>query len=366
MGGIKVVCIKCKKEIPDDSLFCNLCGWNQSKPLHKIGTKARGNGTGSVFQTANGRWKAEVVLGYYNKNGKKLKKSRSKLFDRKKDALAAIPELLNVRKKSTMTFSTLYNMWSQKHYANLSKSKETAYTIAYNKCNALYFEDIKMIKLHDMQDVVDTKGTSYYTKRDIKVLLNQMWKYAMQNDFCDKNYAEFIELPPLEKSNKDAFNPQEIDKLWKDYETNPFTANILIMIYTGMRYGELSTILKENVHLNEQYLTGGIKTDTGKLGKIIICDKIKPVIEECMKHTKKKLLEMNEDNFRSEYDITLNRAGVRPLKPHCCRHTTATALALANVPPAIIKEIMRHKNYSTTIGYTHIKLETMIEELNKI
>lgn len=361
-----MLCIKCKKEIPDESVYCLYCGWQQSKSPHDRKTKSRGNGTGSVYQLPDGRWKVEVVQGYYRQDGKLKKKRRTKVFVRKKDALAAIPILQNKKDTTKITFNALYDLWSKKHYANLSKSKETAYKIAYAKCDALYFSDIKDIKVVDLQDVVDKKGTSYYTKRDIKVLFNQMWKYAMQNDFCDKNYASYIELPPFEKSNKDAFKEDEINKLWKDYEDNPFTAYILIMIYTGMRYGELSTVLNQNIHLNEQYLMGGIKTEEGKLGKIIICDKIKPVIQKCMARTKKKLLEMNEDNFRKYYDKAVARADVRPLRPHCCRHTTATALALAGVPPAIIKAIMRHKNYSTTIGYTHIKVEDMVKELNKI
>lgn len=36
------------------------------------------------------------------------------------------------------------------------------------------------------------------------------------------------------------------------------------MIYTGFRIGEVFTILKENVHLDEGYIIGGIKTEAGK------------------------------------------------------------------------------------------------------
>ena len=91
-----------------------------------------------------------------------------------------------------------------------------------------------------------------------------MYKYALKNDIADKDYAEFVELPKKEKSKKEAFSPADIVKLWEDYERgNSFNGYILIMIFTGMRYGEISTIQKRNVHLPEQYIVGGIKTEAG-------------------------------------------------------------------------------------------------------
>lgn len=367
-----MICRKCSATIPEESKFCNLCGWNQSKTPSGKRTKSRGNGTGSIYQLPDGRWKVEVVQGWIrDENGQRLKKKRrTGVFDRKKDALAAIESLKNKTDQMSLSFHDLYTLWSKKHYANLSKSKETAYTIAYKKCEALYWRNIQDIKLSDMQSVVDERGSSYYTKKDIRDLLSLMWQYACQNDYVAKNYADYIELPPQAKSNKDAFTSEEIQKLWDDYHASPaehaVTGYILTMIYTGMRYGEISKIRLENIHLQEQYMIGGIKTDAGKNREILICNKLVPVIQDLIEGKKKKLLEMNEDNFRAQYKSTLARAGVRPLTPHCCRHTTATALTLAGIPPAIIKDIMGHANFSTTVGYTHIKLQEKLEAINQI
>lgn len=367
-GSVIMNCKKCKMKIPDESIFCLHCGAKQTGDPPARRPKSRGNGQGCVYKLPSGKYKVEVVLGYYtDENGKRQKKRRTKVFDKKKDAIAAIPEMKSSPPKTSYKFIELYSVWSESHYKTIGKSKETAYKIAYDKCEELYWMDIADIRLIDMQKIVDSKGTSYYTKRDIKILLNQMWKFAMKNDYCDKNYAEYIKLPPLEKSKKDAFTDDEIKKLWKDYKAgNKFTGYILIMIYTGMRYGEISTILKSNVFLDEQYMVGGIKTEAGKNREIAISNKIKPIVADCLSATKKKLLEMNEDNFRKEFKDTLVRAGVRPLKPHSCRHTYATLLSKANIPPAIIKEAAGHKNYSTTLQYTHIKLDEKLKAVNKI
>ena len=72
---------------------------------------------------------------------------------------------------------------------------------------------------------------------------------------------------------------------------------------------------------------------------------------------------MNEPLFYESFYSTLQRAGCRRLPPICCRHTTATALAEAGVHPSVIKQIMRHRNYATTLNYTHIDIQPMLDAL---
>ena len=195
-----------------------------------------------------------------------------------------------------------------------------------------------------------------------------MYNYALQNDYCEKNYAQYIELPKKQKGNKDAFTAEEVQLLWDDYSGgNSFTGLILTMIYTGMRFGEISIIKKDHIFLAEHYMIGGIKSDAGIDREIPIADKIFPIVEQLYNASGKKLLEMHEKVFYNDFYVTLERLGIRKLPPHCCRHTTATALADANVPPAVIIAILGHEDYTTTLkNYTHIKLAEMLDGINKI
>jgi integrase len=343
----------------------------------KHSPKIRGNGQGTVYKLPNGKWRAEVTIDWREIDGKKKRiyKTRSG-FKLKRDALAAIQEMkqgtIGVNKQ--IKFNELYDRWSVSHFKNISKDMEYNYTAAYRRCSDLHHIPFSDIKTQDWQKIVDNSKTeagtalSRRTKRAIRDLGMGMYKYAIENDYCDKNYAQFIKLPPKEQSKKDAFSSAEIKKLWKAYEEgDDFVSHILIMIYTGMRFGEYSGIVKDNINLAERYMTGGIKSEAGRARLIPIANKIYPIIEKMYNDSSSKLLTMHEKVFYHCFRDSLSKAEVRQLNPHCCRHTCATALAEANVPPAIIQAVLGHADYSTTMQYTHVQnLKNILNAINSI
>ena len=83
---------------------------------------------------------------------------------------------------------------------------------------------------------------------------------------------------------------------------------------------------------------------------------IAPVLSSLVENSKSRagyVVGMNRDNFYAEYHAALQRTGVRDLPPYSCRHTTATALAMAKIAPSVIQEIMRHTKFATTQRYIH-------------
>lgn len=74
-------CRKCKTELPDGAAYCYICGVKQGKPQKR--TKARGNGTGCVYKLPNGKWRAEITLGY-DSNQKRIQKLNLDLKLKKK------------------------------------------------------------------------------------------------------------------------------------------------------------------------------------------------------------------------------------------------------------------------------------------
>ncbi len=363
-------CVKCGAEIPENSNFCNICGAKQVSLAR--GTKKRGNGQGTVYKRGN-TWTAQVTLGYYMQDGKKKRKTAQKYgFKTKKEALAYMQTLYNIpEKQKTITMSELWELF-QCDLNALTPNSRAAYRTAWRKIEkAVAYRTIDSFTVSELQELIDTTAPTYNTRKEIKTLLSQLYKIAIRDDYVDKNRTEYVKLPSHKVAERQIFTADEINTLWIDFKAacSPITAGLIVMLYTGIRPGELLKISIENVHLDEHYMTGGIKTEKGKNRKIIIPDKIIPVMEYLISNSKKgRLLYYSRRNdYYDAWNELQARLNLRKeLSPYCCRHTYITNLTALKVSPAMLQELVGHEDYDTTLIYTHLSVEDRLKEVNKL
>lgn len=364
-----MICRKCHSENPPDARFCCYCGASaKEKPRS---TKKRGNGQGTVFQLKNGSWIATQVVGWYSdENGVLRKKTVSKCFAKKSDAIMALPTLKNLPAKvKDITLHDLYESYvASKEYSDLSASQRQKLGYAWNRWADLEFRGIGTLTVDDMETAIESQTSSYYPARDMKVLLSHLFKLAIKKEIVSQNKTDYVDIPfDLPKAKRECWTQAEIAALWLEYQKNPFAGYILIMCYAGLRYGELATIQLENIHLEENYMIGGIKTDAGINREIPIHEKLKPIISQIVATSKRKLLEMNEDRFYEKYWETIRRAGMRELPPHTCRHYFFSRMTSAGVQGGIIAEVGGHANYLTTLkNYVRVPLDDKLKAVNSI
>ena len=215
--------------------------------------------------------------------------------------------------------------------------------------------------------IINEQKETYAVRKIFKSVYSMCSLYAIRNGWATTNYAELCELPPEAKPNKRPFSADEVKRVWAQWDAthNLYAGACVIMIYTGMRWGEISTILPENIHLTDGYLTGGIKTDAGKTGEILLIDRIRPIVAEVMLPVN-RVAQLSSEGFRKGYNAMLEAAGVERHTVHECRHTTATMLAQEGVQPGVISAIMRHTSYAQTLEYTHVTRDVKLAELEKI
>ena len=338
------------------------------------------NGFGSVYKLSGRRrrpWVAVVTTGW-TENGKQLRQIVGYFETKQKglDALA-LHRISPVSPKIDLTLSELYAEWSESKFKNVSR-----YSVNNYKTSWSYIKEYEHVKFRELrtahwQAVIDHaagKGLGQSALKKIRTLISELNRYAMKNDIINKNYADYIELPKFEKKERERFSDLEVKKIEAAAASNPWASTVLILIYTGMRVGELLRLTRFNVNLDRRLITGGIKTEAGKNRVIPIHPKILKYVKAWYDKGGEALIcredgsGMHPDYYRKNYYYkALDAAGVRRLVPHACRHTFASLLAEAGTDPLYIQRILGHADYAFTANeYTHPELEALHEAIKKI
>ncbi|MBO7668167.1 MAG: tyrosine-type recombinase/integrase, partial [Firmicutes bacterium] len=255
-------------------------------------------------------------------------------------------------------------------YKKLSGSKQTAYNIAWNRLHPLKDARVDTLTIDVLRTVVSSASSSYYTARDCKSLLSNLFKLAAADGFANRDLPSFIILPELNEKERTPFSSKEQAALWRLYEGGDKRASIpLLMIYTGMMPGEAMALRAENVDLEHRViLHSGLKTKVRKATPIVIADAILPILEDLLaSEPSGHLYKRNKDNWYLDYYAALEAAGCRKLTPYSCRHTTATALAVTeNVAPQTIRRIMRWSTTRMLDRYAHPQTSDALSGINQL
>lgn len=366
-----MLCIKCKKEIPDGSAFCNHCGKKQVRDQAR--KRKRIHGTGSI--TKDTRNKAHPWIAHAPSS--RFGKSRTYLgsFTTYKDAQEAIDKYIREGRPELYgaTLGDVYRLWSETHFQTVSQSAVSLYTSMWKRFAEL--ESIKMedIKTAHFQQIIDT-STSKSAAETIRAMASMLCRYAMQNDIISKNYADFLKIPKFEKKEKRIFSPSEIELLWK-HSDDDHVKPILFMIYTGLRIGELLQLNADCLHLDDGYIICGEKTEAGK-NRVVPLPQAIPELSVWLREwsqKKKRWFPSTATGFRQVYFYpALESSGIlepgdHSITPHSCRHTFASICAESGMKPEQLQKIIGHAHFSTTADvYIHKDLDTLKAAMSKI
>ena len=353
-------CIKCKKDIPDGSVFCCWCGKQQQTPQRKA--LKRANGTGTVYKLQGRRtrpWvaaKGKTIIGYYDKKTAAL------------DALArlqgrSIDEIYN------WTFKQVYEAWKDEHFRDIGAKGIESYERAYDVFEPLHDRKFRELRTADYQIVIDKySDKSHSLLSKFKQLATQMSQWGIRQELITTNFASFIKLPENVKKEKEIFSEEDIQKLEADGSQAAKLA--LMMVYTGMRIGELFGLRTENVH--ETYVIGGEKTEAGRNRIIPIRSEGRKYFAEFKERAKGDLLisgyagQKVIANFRKrDYYPLLERLGISKKTPHATRHTFASWAVANNIKPELLQKMLGHADYSTTANiYEHFDIDQLVNAID--
>ena len=179
--------------------------------------------------------------------------------------------ILKRRQRNTITLRQLFNEWLPIHSQSISRSAVNSYHIAFKHISNIADMPITDIHFQHLQNVIDSmhvKGLSYSSCKKVRTLLNQLLNYAIIRDYPITNYALHLNLGPNRPTIKRrVFTRQQINKLWA-IDTSYYRM-ILILLYTGLRIGELLNLRRQDINRRSSYLiVRHAKTKAGE-GRII-------------------------------------------------------------------------------------------------
>ena len=304
-------------------------------------------------------------------DGKRTRKALG-YYASRRDALAALAEYHNqpydlaAREITVLDF---FQKWlAYREERGRGQQATAIYKSTFlNHCKPLFdmrFADVQSIQI---QQLVDNAKSPVIAER-IKTTWGLLYKYAALTGIATNNAAAIVERPTRPKSKlHKPFTADEIAELWT-YENNLMAHLALIYIYTGLRPSELLNMRREDVHLEERYMIGGMKTEAGRGRTIPIAEKIVPLIKE--------LLESNNGEYLcgiKRYERLREKWAACALPVihnhllHDGRHTCETLLDNARVAKRTIQLILGHagKDIDEAV-YTHKTRQQLIDAINLI
>lgn len=336
------------------------------------------NGYGSVIcldRTGKKRRKPYTVrltLGW--KDGKQQRKYLGyyKTQAEARQALAEYHKIGYDLDLSKLTLNETYERWISRIKDKVSRNVLNSHNMAKMRFGRLGDKPIASIKADHLQDWMDDIDLMPGSKKRLKSTMIQLYKYAIKNDILSTNYAEHIEInEKVEKKGK-VFTEAEIRTLW-DNVSNPTAQWMLILIYTGMRIGELLNLTTDTIYLEEQYMVGGSKSEAGIDRVIPIHHKIVPLIQQRI--GKGKQLMRDEKGRKLSYAKALEQFKMFLVEhkldtehlPHDTRKTGVSLMHEAGIPIETVRIIVGHSGKGVTeTVYLHKTPKELVNAIEKI
>lgn len=327
------------------------------------------NGYGSVSKLSGKRrrpWRVRRTTGW-TPDGKQLYQNIG-YFRTRAEALDALAAFNKNPYDTDVTLGYVYSLWSEKKFQEVKRP-----ITIISKWNVLSpLADVPMVSLtfDRVQKVFDESGKGFATLLKTRGLLGQLYEYAEVHRYIPAGLNFSTHLDPgsvvMHSVKHSVFKPEEIDTLWSA-ASDPWIQTILMLLYSGLRVSEMLNLKKSNVH--DRYIDiVEAKTEAG-VRPVPIAKKTLPFWQAWMQTGGEYLLKKkySYNGYRFNWDSVMTPLGLAHHIPHDTRHTCISMLTEARVDERFIQAIVGHAGKNVTeIVYTHISVEELAKEIDKI
>lgn len=326
-----MICKYCKNEIPDESVFCMLCGERVARKKKEKKPEIR---VPKPRQLKSGAWNIEL-----RKEGESITEATPEACIARAQAVRA--GFLKTEKappKKTLSEAA-------DEYIESRKGSVSPATVAtYKKKKDLYFQDLMQenvwdltpervqTAIADMLTVGGKKGKplSAKTVKDSVMFLNAVLQHAG----CSFDVSR-LSLPQVQASPYSVLTPKEITSLLRALPGNPCEIQILLALWLGLRRSEIMALEKEDFDQAHKTVTISkaiVRDDSGewvskgtktaKSARVIACpDYILRLVEKC---DSGRLYTYDANYILKCLHRVCEENGLPPVRLHDLRHINAS------------------------------------------
>lgn len=311
----------------------------------------------------------------------------------------------------TVTFGAVAENWITFFKPLISEKMRLRYKgIIDGHLKPLLEMKVKDLRPMHLQRIINEMAKAGYAQKSmqmVKQTASQVLNHAMQNDLVYRNVFEKLKVPHVESIPREPITEEQRDLILRTWKGHRMGVPALIMLYCGLRRGELLALLWSDIDLDNRTLSvtkaADMPTNATTIKKpktragirtVPIPNAILPALQWAKNETKSLYVCPNMTTggimsaqaygqaWRSYMHYLNIQAGgkdrsrinpkivaMEPFTAHQLRHSYATMLYDADVDVKTAQKLLGHADFGVTMKiYTHLSAEKEtagIEKLNE-
>lgn len=378
----------------------------------------RGNNEGSIYQRPDGRWVAQVTVGYDSETGKRIRKS---IYGQSRIEVAMKMNSMvgDIYKHGYKNNTNECLEVVMRHWLMIYKKPEVAsrtFEKIMGNCKRYIFPALGKLKPEEITpDTAQTLFVNLYEKKGLcldtikkcKYTLSQFFEYAVDNKFATYNptVKTIIKSRDRDKSKENeykAIRKEDRTAFFEAISTHPVWKPLcLTAMFGSLRIGEVLALKWRNVDLDQGFVSienaitqvvnfdeqGEVISRETIIGdtKTVASERENPMpdilIEALKEYKERRTLEEalqkgkisltkpddlvfsnNSGKLRSYYGtrtmfarfLEKHNLADKGIHFHTLRHTFSNMLFEANENPKVVQMLMGHKDVKTTMIYNSV------------